>query len=155
MFNLTTGTLANTAGITRLTIGVTNKDGKRAAMEFHAANTAAPLFVQDPAARESEDADALLLAGWERDGDLWRDPISGTLYYAANADLVLWMRNLCDAIAAGEYVEYDSSKFTEARRVDGEHRVAYGAKSAPAICTRCHKYVTTDNYYPNHCACAR
>lgn len=88
MFNLTTGTLANTAGITRLTIGVTNKDGKRAAMEFHAANTAAPLFVQDPAARESEDADALLLAGWERDGDLWRDPISGTLYYAANADLV-------------------------------------------------------------------
>lgn len=152
MFN---GTLANTAGVTRLTLGVTNKDGKRAAMEFRAANTTAPLLFRDPAQAESEDADALLLAGWERDGALWRDPISGTLYYASNADLVLWMRNLCDAIAAGEYVTYDSDKFAEARRVDGEHRVAYGAKPGPAICATCRRYVTDDNYYPNHCACPR
>lgn len=148
------GTLSN-PGIARLSIGVTGRDGKRAALEFKAENTAAPLVVQGPAQSQSEDAAALALAGWEKEGALWRDPLSGTLYFAEDADLVLWMRNVCDAIAAGEYVQYDSGKFIQARRVDGEHRTAHGAKPGPAICTRCHKYVTTDNYYPNQCACAR
>jgi len=44
------GTLANAAGITRLTIGITGTDGKRAAMEFKAENTTAPLVAVDAAA---------------------------------------------------------------------------------------------------------
>jgi len=43
MFNPMTGQLPNSAGVKRLTIGVTGRDGKRAALEFKAESTAAPL----------------------------------------------------------------------------------------------------------------
>jgi len=38
-----TGTIPNSAGVKKLTIGVTGRDGKRAALEFKAENTSAPL----------------------------------------------------------------------------------------------------------------
>lgn len=50
MFNANTSTLTNSAGIKRLTIGVTGKDGKRAELKFQAESATAPLVVVDDAA---------------------------------------------------------------------------------------------------------
>lgn len=61
MFNPMTGQLPNSAGVKKLTIGVTGKDGKRAALQFQAESTAAPLVAidetpepQPPSAEEIE-----------------------------------------------------------------------------------------------------
>lgn len=47
MFNPMTGQLPNSAGVKRLSIGVTDKDGKRAEMKFQAESTTAPLVAVD------------------------------------------------------------------------------------------------------------
>lgn len=101
-----TGTLANTAGIKKLTLGVTDAQGTRAEMKFVApdyspANTAAPLvavamideYQPLPPTEDEMNEHYLVKAGWQKNGtdqqdglcDFWTDPLSGKVFALADA----------------------------------------------------------------------
>lgn len=89
------GTLCNTtvAGkpLARLTIGVTNAGGQRAAIEFVRNDETGDLVAELPDPTPDElDADYLLKHGWEKQwldglGEVWSDPIGGGDYQFRNA----------------------------------------------------------------------
>ena len=82
-----TFSIHNTAGVKRLTIGVTGRDGKRAEIKFIASSTREPLVAQAPELPTERDMNVqyLLAQGWERGhldgvGSAFGDPLTGSLH---------------------------------------------------------------------------
>lgn len=140
MFNPVTGTLTNTAGVSRLTIGILGKNGKCAELKFVAPdfnvndNPTAPLVAvlpivigaepdlsdtpDDLSAPTEEEMNIhyLRVNDWEPQdvagiGQVWSDPIGGGDYDLSNALRIQFGRDLNQHAAEGGEICQDDYEY--------------------------------------------